>query len=132
MLLLGLASAILPYLRSDPRQVELMRKNVRKVEDQVNDTVAQEDTVNDDIVSVDSSDDADDSNEIQILESSTKDSATVDDTCNDKPLATFDDVFLINYRLVNLTNSCVNDLLLYLSWRLANMLFCILTQFSIW
>ena len=100
-----------------------MRKNVRKVEDQVNDTVAQDDTVNDDIVSVDSSDDADDLNEIQIVESSTKDSATVDDTCNDRPLATFDNVFLINYRLINMTCSCIIVLLPCLSWRLIDISF---------
>lgn len=77
-----------------------MGKNVRRVEDQFNDTVARGDTVNDDIVSVDSSNDADDSNDVEVVEPNNGDSTTVDDTCNDRPLESLDRIFYVNYGLV--------------------------------
>lgn len=74
-----------------------MAKYAINLSDELNSTLGEGMVGNDDAMSEDSDDAADDTNDVQIVESNHNGSSGLDETCNDKPLGYFDEIFHINY-----------------------------------
>ena len=74
-----------------------MVKYAMNLEEELNTAVAQGVTKNDDIMSVDSSDAADDTDDVEIVEPNGGGLAAADDLSNYRPLEFFDHIFYLNF-----------------------------------
>lgn len=74
-----------------------MANYAKNLSDELNEVSAEGISGAGDVMSFDSDDAADDSNDVQIVESNRAGMSGVDDTCNDRPLSQLDKTFHIDY-----------------------------------
>lgn len=74
-----------------------MTKYALNLSDELNDTLTEGLLSHEDGMSVDSDDAGDDSNDVQIVESKGDGSSAIDETCDDRPLSFYDNIFHVDY-----------------------------------